>query len=42
MDNLYFGHSLYYIDIPLNDGVIERIITSFPFKDAKSYGKEVQ
>lgn len=42
IDDLYFGHSLYYIDIPLNDGVIERIITSFPFKDAKSYGKEVQ
>lgn len=40
IDNLYYGHGLFFIDIPLDDGVIERIITSFPFEGAMFYGKE--
>ncbi len=40
IDDLYWGHGFYYIDIPYGtDGTIERIITSFKFGDAKEYGK---
>lgn len=40
IDDLYWGHGFYYIDIPYGtDGTIERIITSFKFDDAKEYGK---
>lgn len=42
IDNLYYDHGLFFIDIPLDDGVIERIITSFDFEDAKPYGREVR
>lgn len=40
IDDLYHGHSFYYIDIALDDATTERIITSFPFKGAMLYGKE--
>lgn len=40
IDDLYWGHGFYYIDIPYGtDGTIERIITSFKFNEAKEYGK---
>ena len=42
IDNLYYDHGLFFIDIPLDNGVIERIITSFDFEDAKPYGREVR
>lgn len=41
VDNLYYDHGLFFIDIPLDHGVIERIITSFPFESATPYGREV-
>lgn len=37
VDDLYYGHDFYYIDVGLNQGVIERIITSFPFEGATLY-----
>lgn len=42
IDSLYWGKGFYYIDVKpanLNDGTIERIITSFYFEGAKEYGK---
>ena len=42
IDNLYYSHGLFFTDISLNDGVVERIITSFPFEGATLYGKEVR
>lgn len=40
VDNLYFDHGLFFIDIPLDHGIIERIITSFHFDGALPYGLE--
>lgn len=40
IDNLYFNHDLFFIDVPLDHGVIERIITSFHFDGALPYGLE--
>lgn len=38
---LYWGYGYYYVDIPYSkDGTTERIITSFSFKEAHSYGCE--
>ena len=37
IDQLYKGHDFYYIDVELNNGITERIITSFPFKGGKQY-----
>lgn len=40
IEDLYWGHGFYYIDIPtLPDGTIERIITSFDFDGAIKFGK---
>ena len=39
IDDLYWGYGFYYIDVPLNNGTIERIITSFDFNGATPYGK---
>ncbi len=41
IDDLYWGHGYYFIDIPYDsDGTIERIITSFSFEGATLYGCE--
>ena len=40
IDDLYYGHGFFYVDVKLDDTTTERIITSFPFEGAKSYGKE--
>jgi len=32
-----FKQHLYYFDVELDNGIIERIITSFPFENAISY-----
>lgn len=40
IDDLYFGHGLYYTDVHLDHGIIERIITSFPFEGATLYGRK--
>lgn len=40
VDDLYYNHDLFFIDVPLDNGVIERIITSFPFEGATPYGRE--
>lgn len=40
VDNLYYDHGLFFIDIPLDHGIIERIITSFHFDGALPYGLE--
>ncbi len=37
INDLYYNHGLYYLDVELDNGTIERIITSFPFKDATPY-----
>lgn len=37
INDLYYNHGLYYLDVELDNGIIERIITSFPFEDAISY-----
>lgn len=37
INDLYYNHGLYYLDVKLDNGIIERIITSFPFEDAISY-----
>lgn len=39
VDDLYFGKEFYYVDVELDEGTIERIITSFPFEGATEYGK---
>lgn len=39
IDELYYNHGMFFKDIPLDHGIIERIITSFPFKGATFYGK---
>lgn len=38
IDDLYFGHGFYFLDVELDKGTIERIITTFPFEDALPYG----
>lgn len=40
IDELYWGHGFYYLDVELDNGTIERIITSFPFEGSTLYGKE--
>lgn len=40
IDDLYWGYGFYYMDVPLDDGTIERIITSFNFEGATPYGSE--
>lgn len=42
IDDLYWGYGFYYVDVPLNDGTIERIITSFDFEGSTPYGSEVE
>lgn len=37
INDLYYNHGLYYLDVELDNGIIERIITSFPFENAISY-----
>lgn len=37
IDDLYFGKGFYFTDVGLDNGTIERIITSFPFDGAISY-----
>lgn len=37
INDLYYNHGLYYLDVELDNGTIERIITSFPFEDATPY-----
>lgn len=37
INDLYYNHGLYYLDVESNNGIIERIITSFPFENAISY-----
>lgn len=39
IDDLYFGKGFYYVDVELDYGTTERIITSFPFDGSKKYGK---
>ncbi len=34
IEDLYYGHGFYYKDVELDNGTIERIITSFPFEGA--------
>lgn len=38
IDDLYWGYGFYYIDVPLDNGTIERIITSFEFEGSTLYG----
>lgn len=40
IDDLYWGYGFYYIDVPLDNGTIERIITSFEFEGSTLYGTE--
>ena len=40
IDDLYYGHGFYYIDVQLDAHTIERIITSFNFDGATLYGCE--
>lgn len=41
IDRMYWGKGLFYIDVQtLDDGTIERIITSFDFEGATPYGKK--
>lgn len=40
IDDLYYNHGFYYIDVDLDDATTERIITTFPFEDKQQYGKE--
>lgn len=42
IDDLYWGYGFYYLDVPLDDGTIERIITSFDFKGSTPYGSEAE
>lgn len=37
INDLYYNHGLYYLDVELDNGIIERIITSFPFENAIPY-----
>jgi len=37
IDDLYYGHGFYYMDVPLDGETIERIITSFNFEGANLY-----
>lgn len=37
IDDLYWGYGFYYIDVELDNGTIERIITSFDFNGATQY-----
>lgn len=37
IDQLYKGHNFYYTDVKLDNEIIERIITSFPFENGKQY-----
>lgn len=37
IDDLYYDHRFYYVDVELDDTTTERIITSFPFEGATSY-----
>ena len=41
IDDLYYNHGLFFKDIPLDHGIIERIITSFYFKGSTPYGRKV-
>lgn len=38
IDDLYYGHGFYYVDVELDAHTTERIITSFNFKGATEYG----
>jgi len=38
IDDLYYGHGFYYIDVKLDDTTTERIITTFNFNGATRYG----
>lgn len=37
INDLYYNHGLYYLDVEWDNGIIEKIITSFPFKNATPY-----
>ena len=39
IDDLYWNHGFHYIDVPLDNGTVERIITSFPFKGSTPYNQ---
>ena len=41
IDDLYYNHGLFFKDIPLDRGIIERIITSLYFTGPTTYGREV-
>lgn len=41
IDDLYWGFGFYYIDVALDNGTTERIITSFPFEGSITYGDEI-
>ena len=40
IDDLYRGYGFYYIDVSLDEGTIERIITTFTFDGATEYGSK--
>lgn len=42
IDDLYWGYDFHYLDVPLDDGTIERIITSFSFDGSTPYGKATE
>lgn len=42
IDDLYWGYGFYYLDVPLDEGTIERIITSFDFEGSTPYGSEIE
>lgn len=42
IDDLYWGYGFYYIDVPLDNGTIERIITSFEFEGSTPYSKPTE
>ena len=39
IDDLYCGHGLYYLDVKLNNGSVDRIIANFSFDNARLYDK---
>lgn len=42
IDDLYYGHDFYFVDVKLDGHTTERIITSFKFDGAIEYGKECE
>lgn len=39
IDDLYWGRGFYYLDVPMDNGTIERIITNFLFDGSTYYGE---